>query len=441
MSYRNYNPANGFIVAKDNTGDWTNIGAAISAAPAGTTIFLRPGNYVENLTLKAGVNITAWSGDDNEANIIISGKLSFSNAGTVNISNIRLQTNNDYFLEVTGSSASIVNIEGCYLNCNNNTGIHFTSSSSSSQVNIYNSEGDLGTTGICFWSSSSAGNVSCYGSFFTNTGASTTATTNSSGNTLIEFSTFHSPLSTTSTGAIILRFSNIENSAQNTIGLTTNGTGISGGYSTYFASGTASSISIGAGVTFTANNVGINSTNANVITGSGTLLNTGIFCEAAGVALNTSTINGRNLNIGKISFDNGANFLSSFTDWTSFTPTVDGAVSGTTTYTSQKGQYMRIGNLAIVQYEVSYSAATGTGDMILGGLPFTINNSITLAAIGSGILATIAWPASTTQINIQGLNNTTTAKMIATATSNGGALVQMANTNGTLVRGTLIYRI
>lgn len=52
MAYRNYSTAVGKIVDAAGFGDFTTIGAAITAASSGQTIFIRPGTYTENPTLK-----------------------------------------------------------------------------------------------------------------------------------------------------------------------------------------------------------------------------------------------------------------------------------------------------------------------------------------------------------------------------------------------------
>ena len=96
------------IVDVNGTGTHTTIGAALSAASAGTTIFIKPGTYTENPALVAGVNLTAWLTDADSGTVIINGKCTFSSAGTVIISGIQLLTNSDYFLSITGANASVV---------------------------------------------------------------------------------------------------------------------------------------------------------------------------------------------------------------------------------------------------------------------------------------------------------------------------------------------
>src|ERR1700680_4885601 len=87
-------------------GNYTTIATTLKAASSGQTILVKPGTYTENLTLKAGVNITAFSGDGYAPNVIILGKATASGVGTFTISNLQLQTNSDFCLVVSGSSAT-----------------------------------------------------------------------------------------------------------------------------------------------------------------------------------------------------------------------------------------------------------------------------------------------------------------------------------------------
>lgn len=70
-------------------GTHTTIAAAITSATAGDTIFLLPGTYTENPTLKAGVNICAFECDSGEStgtsNVIINGTVTASYVGTVSL--------------------------------------------------------------------------------------------------------------------------------------------------------------------------------------------------------------------------------------------------------------------------------------------------------------------------------------------------------------------
>lgn len=259
-----------WVVSPDATqGTHTTITSALTAASSGDTILIRDGTYTENLTLKAGVNLAAFIGDELTPNVTIVGKCTMTTAGTVTISGIRLQTNSDFFLAVTGSAASVVNLVNCYLNVTNNTGISYTSSSSSSQIACSDCKGDIATTGITMIVATGAGTASFTNCFVGNGGASTTPSSTSACqiaffNGLIAF-----PCSTSGTGAFTSDHCSFNTG--NATCITTSGTGGSVLQFTELQSGTASALSIGAGTTISAFGCNVNSSNTNAITGAGTL--------------------------------------------------------------------------------------------------------------------------------------------------------------------------
>lgn len=292
LSTNNYGPAK-FIVDGTTTANGTHstIAAALTSASSGDTIFIRDGTYTEDLTLKAGVNLTSFGSSasfNNTPKVKIIGKATFTAAGTVTISGIELQTNSDFLLAVTGSVASIVYLNNCYLNCVNNTGISFTTSDATAIINVQYCWGNLGTTGIKIFASTSAGLLEFYDSNFTNTGASITASTITAGRLYSFYSNWLSPITTSSTSTINFGFGGIDTSAQNAICLTSGGSG--NGQIDYgaFASGSASAISISN--TTVINFSRIFSTNTNAVTGAGTVQYQGMGFQPTGsFVVNTTT--------------------------------------------------------------------------------------------------------------------------------------------------------
>jgi hypothetical protein len=62
-----------------------------------------------------------------------------------------------------------------------------------------------------------------------------------------------------------------------------------------------------------------------------------------------------------------------------YTPIISGSSSaGTGTYSVQEGRYTKVGNLVYVTAVMTWSAHTGTGNMRLSGLPFTVLNVVGL---------------------------------------------------------------
>lgn len=74
-------------------------------------------------------------------------------------------------------------------------------------------------------------------------------------------------------------------------------------------------------------------------------------------------------------------YLQQIIEQTTWTPTLDGQVSGTTTYTSQAGEYTWIGNLIFANFKIVITAATGTGDIRITGWPYVNGGSV--VAIGT----------------------------------------------------------
>lgn len=273
MGYRDYSVAKGHIVDALGFGDFKTIGAALAAATSGQSIFIRPGTYTENPILVAGVNLVAFMLDSLTPNVTINGTCSFSGAGRVTISGIRLQTNSAALLSITGTSASIITLQNCYLNCTNNTGITYSVINTSAILTISNCMGNLGTTGIALFTNTSTGQFIFNYSTFSNTGGSSTPSTCGSGaNANSGFCFFSFPFVATSSGNLFFQYCNVNTSALNTSCLTTSGSGNSVIEYSDFISGNASAFSIGSGTTVKCfGPCRIDSSNTNAITGAGTL--------------------------------------------------------------------------------------------------------------------------------------------------------------------------
>ena len=288
LSTNNYGPAKFIVSANAYEGTHTTIAAALTSASSGDTIFIRPGTYTENPTLKAGVNLVAYTADAYTPNVTISGTCTLTTAGTVSISGIRLQTNSAFALAVTGSVASIVNLINCYINCSNNTGISFTTSSSSASIFLNTCQGDLGTTGIALFTHSSAGTLRIYEGYFTNSGGSSTASTQSGGSLIIERSNLANPVTTSgTTTAFSITDSSIDTSAQNVTSLTYGGSAVGTSRNVQLSSGTASAGSIGGSLNYSSGR--IVSTNTNSITGAGTLTAGNLIYSNQPPAVNVTT--------------------------------------------------------------------------------------------------------------------------------------------------------
>lgn len=259
-----------WVVSPDATqGNFTTIQAAINAASSGDNIFVRPGTYTEDLTLKAGVNLTGLRGDGKTPTVTIIGNCTHNTAGTVSIADFKLQTNGSFCISNTGTLVSIINVISCVINATNNTAISFTNSNAAAQINVVTTAIDLGTTGIAIYSMSSAGTLAFRYCNTTNTGGSSTASASSNGTVTCLYTNLLSPISTSGTAVFNNMYSSIDTSAQNATCQTSTGSGSHAANYSSYSSGTASALSIGGTSTQTLSNATVTSSNVNAITGAG----------------------------------------------------------------------------------------------------------------------------------------------------------------------------
>ncbi len=290
------------VNATANLGTHTTIQAAITAAAAGDTVFITAKStaYVENLTFKPGVNLSAFPSDSSQngtGNVIISGTCTLTTAGTVTMTGIQLQTNSAALLAVTGTLASVVNLDNCYLNCTNNTGITFSSSNAAARINIYNCKGDIGTTSISLFSHSSAGTMNFQNCNVSNSGGTSTASTVSAGACNLLYSLLFFPITTSGTSTFSSLWSDIDSSPQNATALTLGGSGNGNFIHSSCNGGSASAISIGAVLNVT--NSQVVSSNTNAIAGAGTLNLAQALFTGTSSGISTSTVASFYTNLGK----------------------------------------------------------------------------------------------------------------------------------------------
>ena len=134
--------------------------------------------------------------------------------------------------------------------------------------------------------------------------------------------------------------------------------------------------------------------------------------------------------------------LSTYNDWTSYTPTLVGeSTAGTTTYTSQVGFWMRIGNSVTVQFRIATTAATGTGIMDIS-LPSTTKNITNWGYSGSVTMTsgTTVWPTGTTSIALVAAANAAFVRIQCSGSAVALGNKPMANT-AVIVTGSITYQV
>ena len=131
-----------------------------------------------------------------------------------------------------------------------------------------------------------------------------------------------------------------------------------------------------------------------------------------------------------------ANTLDDYEEGT-WTPTYFGSsTAGTTTYNNQKGTYVKIGNSVYCECYLDWSAKTGTGDGLVGGLPVVVGaysiDSRPLFYIGAYSGYSITGTLSGIVVN----NGTSILLYVNTNGSLGGSPIQ----NSALMRFQFWYR-
>jgi hypothetical protein len=120
----------------------------------------------------------------------------------------------------------------------------------------------------------------------------------------------------------------------------------------------------------------------------------------------------------------------------SWTPNVQGSsTAGTTTYYSggRGGRYVKIGKLVWLRFYANYSAATGTGNFNITGLPFAVAD----AGLGTTMTDGLNWTGGTMQTLFINAGDTA-MRLFGSADDTGWSVCQLSNENVDM-QGTIIY--
>ena len=113
-----------------------------------------------------------------------------------------------------------------------------------------------------------------------------------------------------------------------------------------------------------------------------------------------------------LSFDAGSNFIDDYEEGT-WTPVLEGSsTAGSHTYTTQAGDYIKIGNLVKASCLIIISSKDGSmaGNIRIGGLPFASANSPT-SQRGTAVLSQLKHINYTDMISGTVFNNATTISL------------------------------
>ena len=270
----------------------TTIASALSAASSGDTIFLKPGTYEEDITLKAGVNLTAFPCDIYNDQVVILGKATATFDGQATISNIRFTTNSDNSISITGSNTTVLRFENCFFNGADATSFDINNANSS--VVLQKCTCSTSSNNLIFAITTTAG-VTCN---YCVMGAGTNANTIAAGTIFFYHCSMNSfSLTTSATGSF-----NVYNcmvSQSNAAAFTLVGTGNGNITNTEIFSGTATAIAVGTGTTLNISCCVIDSSNTDSISGAGTVEYSSVAYSSTTNGINATTETGYYVDLGK----------------------------------------------------------------------------------------------------------------------------------------------
>lgn len=124
--------------------------------------------------------------------------------------------------------------------------------------------------------------------------------------------------------------------------------------------------------------------------------------------LGSTSLRWSNIHTDSIRFVNGGNDLTWYKEGT-WTPTIEGSTSaGTASYTVQVGTYTRIGRIVLIFCNVTWSSGTGTGNLRIAGLPYTVKNLTNYEPPGPGLPnGAVLYLSDNKQTGVIGEPNTT----------------------------------
>lgn len=183
-------------------------------------------------------------------------------------------------------------------------------------------------------------------------------------------------------------------------------------------------------------------TGATTLTDDGVLIGNGTAAVSVSPAGTTGTVLIGNTGSGptfsdtptltSVTFGAGTD-LSDYLEQQTWTPAITGTtVAGVGTYTTQSGYYTRIGNMIFIQASLTWTAHTGTGDMIISGLPFASRNSANYEPHQDLFIS---------NINVSGGNNyqlfgiispSQSSITLAGSRDNNPSIIQSMDTSGTI---------
>lgn len=157
------------------------------------------------------------------------------------------------------------------------------------------------------------------------------------------------------------------------------------------------------------------------------------------LAGNLSFASGKGIDFSATAGTGTSELLADYEEGT-WTPTITGSTSaGTGTYTTQIGRYVKIGSMVYCQAYILWTNHTGTGNLWLTGLPYTLFTTTDNHPSGSiGLLSNVALTAGNIATTY-GSPNTTRFNLVQYPTGGGAASSVPIDTAGEIIYSVCYY--
>ena len=430
------------VDATQYDGVYTDLQAAVDATSAGDVIFVRPGSYMIGTVTLPSTRIIVGS-SPNQGTTQLVGQIRDNGVSmSIICHNVNIVSNDpgnvDFAVKLTGATSTLTTFD-CFIQAWLHAAVGLTNAGNSWYS--YNCQSNIQyLNGVLY---SGAGVALHYGMQGGN-GAGTNTPTGTTGGNVWRECNLSYPVGSSGSGFAAVRNSYIDLTGLGTATYCVTCAGSSSGYevtNSTLKSGDQPAINVGAGTACSVSEVGIYSTNTNAISGSGTLNLGPVTMLGTSTQINVTTQVSHPTITAKFSPNAGTQTSNAYDGYEvgTFTPTITGASSaGTVTYVDRKATYMRVGKRVLVDMLMSITSMTGSGDVVLGGLPFNIKTGT--AAYGTAILSgSWPWPASRTQVQAQIIPNTFTIKINCLGSAQSNAFLQCFNTAGVETIGYQIW--
>lgn len=307
-----YGPATYIVDASAAKGSHTTIASAIAAASSGDTIFIRPGTYTEDFTVKGGLTIFSAQSGVTDSQTKIVGKITHTEATETTWSNICFETNLDYLYSVTGSNSVRLTYRNCTFIYSDNDALEFNNSNAI--IEMYYCTVIQTANSLKFFTITAVSAFQMFYCYHRMSGITLlTASTIAAGVFRSYFCEFDSiSFAASGTSNFQARKSMFFTSNENVTIITTSGTG--GNHQAYdctFSSGSAIAISIGSGTIFQfKGSCNVESGNATPISGAGSIFSYDLITfSGGGATIGIAPTNPRYTALQRLSLNEGSDYM------------------------------------------------------------------------------------------------------------------------------------